>query len=220
MSNADNKNLDHLISKLSGEGPRKPLAAPAIRILPWLGVALAYLLIASVMKGFRYDLDDKLVNPFFWTEIALLAATGISAAFAAAYLSEPDVHGKPNMRFLPLFFFIPLTAYIVFQQWMPEFTGANLMHAINHAAWHCAGFIFVFSVPPGVLLFWMMRKAATVRVYWAAGMATLSVTSFAYLVMRFVEPTDDAMHLLLWHALPALLVALTGIALGRLALRW
>ncbi len=214
------KDHSELISRLAAEGAKPAMSPPGRRVMAWLGVIVVYLAGLSAFKGMRPDLPEKLDNPFFWVEILLLLGTAISAALAAGWLALPDVGGRPRIRFVPLLFLVPLGGYVLFQQLMPELTGAKFIEEFGHTSWHCIWHLALFSIPPGILLFWLVKKGAPTKVQWAGGMVTLSVAALGYLVMRFVEPTDDALHLLVWHTIPLAAFCGLGICLGRLRLRW
>lgn len=49
-------------------------------------------------------------------------------------------------------------------------------------------------------------------------MATLSVTALGYMRMRLIEQNDNPAYLIVWHALPIMLMCAAGMIIGKFAL--
>ncbi|PJB73582.1 MAG: hypothetical protein CO093_00365 [Alphaproteobacteria bacterium CG_4_9_14_3_um_filter_47_13] len=142
-------NTEQLIDKLVAEGAQKPLPHPMKQAMFWLAGTMVWLAALSGYNGFRADMADKLADPFYVAELALL-----------------------------------------------------------------------FGTPPGIAMFLIVRKGAPIQCCWAGSMATWSVTAFGYLCMRLIEQNDNPAHLIVWHALPIVLMCVAGMMMGKYALRW
>ena len=208
-----------LIHNFVEEGPARPLKHPLFQALLWMSGLLMYLLVFIYFDGFRPNLMEKLQNPGFIFELLVLCLLGGTASLAAFCLSRPDSFQMPWVKYLPLtlVFVWALTAFIGAGD---EIAIRNLLHSMTLGQFDCPYHILLFSCVPGIVIFVLIRMGAAIHYYWAGFMATLSVTSLAYLFMRLVEDNDNPAHLIVWHALPIILMCLIGMYAGRYALKW
>jgi hypothetical protein len=208
-----------LISQFVDEGAARPLKHPLYQALLWMTGLILYLIVFMFFDGFRPNLMEKLQDLGFIIELLVLCLLGGSASFAAFCLSRPDSFQMSWVNYLPipLVFIWMLTAFIGAGD---EIAIRNLLHSITLGQFDCPWHILFFSSVPGIVMFVLIRMGASIRYYWAGFMATLSVTSLAYLFMRFVEDNDNPAHLIVWHALPIFLMCLVGMYAGRYALKW
>ncbi len=211
-------NTDQLIDKLVAEGAPKPLPHPIKQILYWALGALVYLAAFCLFFGFRDDIAVKLAEPLYIAELVLMSLAALSAACAAVYLSRPDCGQMPWIKYVP-FGFVVLWAAVAFLGFR-DFGGLQIADIANQYNIDCPLTIFLFSLPPGIAMFILIRKGAPMQLCWAGIMATLSVTAFAYVGMRLVEMTDNPVHLLFWHALPVMIMSIAGMLAGKYTLRW
>ena len=211
-------NTDQLIDKLAAEGAQKPLPHPIKQILFWTLGALVYLAAFCLFLGFRDDIAVKLAEPLYIAELILMSLAALSAACAAVYLSRPDCGQMPWIKYVP-FGFVVLWAAVAFLGFK-NFGGLQIVDIANQYNIDCPLTIFLFSLPPGIVMFLLIRKGAPMQLCWAGIMATLSVTAFAYVGMRLVEMTDNPVHLLFWHALPVMIMSIAGMLAGKYTLRW
>lgn len=212
-------NTEQFISKMIDEGARKPLPHPIHQTKMWLLGTFVYLGVLALFIGIRGDIADQLSNVFIDLELVLLLGMAVSAAMAAFCLSRPDGHQKPWIKHVP-FGFLVAWAITFFAGSAGDLQFADILHSMTLNQFACPWHIAVLSIPPGIAMFLVLRKGVTIRCCWAGTMATLSVTAFAYMLMRLVEQNDDPAHLLVWHALPILLLCIAGMMIGKLALRW
>jgi len=210
---------EDLIQQLVNEGPQKPMPHPMRQTMVWLLGMLVYLILITMYIGFRPDINQKLGEISYTFEFILLLGLGITSALSAFCLSRPDGHQMPWLKFVP-FGFLLVWIITAFSGMSEQINLENLAHsmALNH--FDCPSYIAIFSIPPGMALFFLVRMGVTTQCYWAGSMATLSVTSFGYLLMRLIEPNDNPAHLIVWHALPIMLICMLGMIIGRLVLKW
>ena len=210
---------EQLIQSMLDEGPRKPLPHPMKQTMYWLVGTLVYLGLFTGYMGFRGDIAVKLSQPTYLIELVLLFGLGVSSALAAFCLSRPDGHQMPWLKFVPLGFVLAW-AVTAFSGPAAATNMADLFHSMTLGRFDCVWHILLFSALPGIALFVIARKGSTIQCCWAGTMATLSATSFGYLVMRLLEQNDNPAHLIIWHALPIMLMCLVGMLLGKFALKW
>lgn len=209
---------NQLIDALVIEGAQRPLPSPMKQALVWLAGALLYVTALTAFNGVRSDIADKLDSPIFMLELVLLFATASSAALAALYLSRPDGHQMPWLRYVPIGF-AALWAATAFAG-APEVSLVDILQSLTAGQFDCPWNILMLSAPPGVVIFFIIHKGATIRCCWAGGMAALGATSLGYLWMRVIEQNDGMAHLIVWHALPILLMCIVGMMAGQMVLRW
>lgn len=212
-------NTDDIIHQITDEGASRPLLHPAQQSVLWLVGISFYLLIFLFFDGFRSDVMDKLNSIEFLGELFMLFIIGISATFSAFCLSRPDDFQMPWIKYLP-FPLLLIWAVYVFSNAGEHLQLNNLINSVALVEIHCPIHIVGFSAIPAIVIFFLVRMGAAIRYYWAGIMSTLSVTAFAYLFMRLVESNDNPAHLLIWHALPILIMCVIGMLIGKKTLRW
>ena len=211
-------NMDRFINRLVAEGAQKPLPHPFKQALFWLGGTIAYLTVLSVYGGFRTDIIIRIGDPYYVLELALLFGVAASASFAALCLSRPDAYQMPFIKY-GSFGFLALWA-VAAAAGAEGLSWDNVLHAMTLGQFDCVWHITLFSVPPAIAIFMIVCRGATIQCCWAGSMATVAVTSFAYLCMRLVEQNDNPAHLVVWHALPIVLMCVLGMLAGMYLLRW
>ncbi|KAA3640479.1 MAG: DUF1109 domain-containing protein [Proteobacteria bacterium] len=210
---------ENLIQKLIDEGPQKPMPHPIKQTTYWLLGMMFYLLIFSGFAGLRADITEKFLSLHFVIELILIVTIGIFSALSAFCLARPDGQQLPGLKIVP-FALIVMWLLLTFSSSGDLVNGQNLVHSISLRQFDCPLHIALFSLPPGIALFLFVRMGATTQFYWAGSMATLSVTSFGYLLMRLIEPNDNLAHLIIWHILPIMVICLFGMIIGKLILKW
>jgi hypothetical protein len=211
------KPIDALVANMVAEGAKKPLPHPLKQMGFWLTGVMVYLVTVSAYGGFRTDIGQKLTEPSYLLELVLLFLMALFAGFAALCLSRPDGRQMPWVRYIP-FVFLILWSVTAFAGG-GDMRWTTLCYTMTLGQFDCFWHILLFSVPSGLAMFLIVRKGAPVECCWAGMMATWSVTSFGYLFMRLVETTDNAPHLIVWHALPIVATCMAGMIAGKYALR-
>ncbi len=208
-------NTETLIEKLSAEPSRvKPASifsiagAWAIGLIIYLGIMIACF-------GLRDDLAIKMSGLLFSAELGLLALLIITSAFSALLLSYPDIHQKPLLAFSPAPVFLLFVA-VLFMEWMADTPPAPLP---AHSK-ECLICISGLALLPAAFHLYRMRKLAGIHYKLSGSIALLSAFSIGAFILRLSEKTDSITHILEWHYLPMLGVALIGVLIGRLVLKW
>ena len=209
---------DKLIESMVAEGARKPLPHPVKQTIYWFGGTMVWLTVVSGYNGLRPDLTEKLANPLFMLELTLLSVMALAAAFAALCLSRPDAHQMPWVKYPP-FAILALWAISTFAG-TGQMTWPGLFEALANSSFDCVWHMLLLSVLPGIAMFLTIKKGAPIQCCWAGTMATWSVTAFAFLCIRVGEANDNLLHLMVWHALPILMMCMAGMMAGKYFLRW
>lgn len=210
---------NELIQQISGEGASKPLWHPLQQSMLWVAGLIVYLFLFLLFDGFRIDIAEKLGSYEFLIELVLLSIVGISASFAAFCLARPDDFQLPWVKYFPVLLSLVWGIY-AFSSAGDNLQLRNLINSVALVEVHCPIHIVAFSAIPAIVIFILVRMGAAIRIYWAGIMSVLSVTAFAYLFMRLVENNDNPAHLIVWHAIPILVLCLIGMYAGKKTLRW
>ncbi|TAL28634.1 MAG: DUF1109 domain-containing protein [Alphaproteobacteria bacterium] len=202
-----------LIEKLSKDvKPVRPLPRAGFRALSlslW-SLALALLILEQVHAP-RSDLAATFHSPVYLAQGFVMMIAGLLAAFAAFKLSIPDTRLRPSV-------ISSLASATLLWGLLIVIELFKAPAELPAAAPSCfIGLTIGMSAPLALGLVMMMRSAPVWR-GWAGYAMVLSVGSFTALVMRFICPDDSPGHLLVWHFLPVLALALPGVLLGRILL--
>lgn len=202
-----------MIHELAKQGqPVKRVGPPIARFCRWAAVASLCVAVGVAVFGFRADLESVSRSPIFLLQAALTLALGALSALSAFILSVPD-KAKPWLNVVPLatlgLWAVVLLAMLVLGD------GAKAGFGVT-----CVRDILVLGLPPGALLYFMLRRAAPLKVGMVGVLAALGVAALGALGTQFICRNDDPLHILVWHYVPVLILGVIGIWLGRLLFRW
>ncbi len=206
---------DNLIASLRDD---MTLAKPVVRPLRLFGQWMLWSLLSiSFMVYFskiRPDLPVQMHDVTFIAEIALLAAMMVLSAISAILLSYPDRYQKHWLVWLPLLPVVLFVALLVYEcMTMPlmfSFLGGG----------ECTICICLYSSVPAFVLMRLLRKQATTAPLATGMVALLAASSMACLAIRLVEENSSIGHLIVWHYIPLVALALLGVLLGKKMLKW
>ena len=206
------KDTEALIQRLSRE-PRgvPPLPAPERFMAELLLICLMCGLLWQSCLGWRPDLLSAWANSGLKAELISLFALLLSSLMAGVLSMYPDGHQWPRMTPWP---------YVLGGTWL-TFSALS-----GDAAWswsdaldlqglRCSAILAAVSFIPSA---WMMRRlgqGAVVQPGQAGAWASLTGLALGGLVVRLHESNDATAHVMIWHDLPALLLAMAGAWLGR-----
>jgi hypothetical protein len=211
-------NTDELIATLAADaGPVRPLAHPMRRLGRWLLLAVPLVGAAVLAFGLSGDLASALADPRFGLTAALAGVTAAAAAAAALVLAVPGAERGPAGRSLPLALLAAwcaaMLALVARQGWV--MTGS--------LAWPwtlCIAKVALMAAPPAGGLFVMVRRAAPLRLAWAAGLSGVAALSLGAFGVQFVCSNWHAGHLLLTHYAPVVVIGALVPFVGRRWLEW
>ena len=179
---------ERLIERLVAEArPVRRLRPPTLRAALWL---LAVTAIASVAVLWFSDLavfDRRMQDPKLALELTATLLTGIAAVIAAFHLSLPD--RSPAWALLPLPFlaaWIATSGYSCYRHWIsfgPD--GWELGESAQ-----CFRFILAASVPLGISLLLLLRRAVPLTPVRVAAVGGLGVAAIAAFLLQFFHPFD------------------------------
>lgn len=202
---------DELIDSLAGGlVPVRRLRSPIVRALGWIALGTLVVAVLAVLRGLRPDLGIQLHDPAFLGELAGAWLTGATATLAAFELSLPD--RRKTWLLLPL----PSTAL-----WLCGFAGDCLAHWVAIPAGapvvadsaRCLETIVMASVPLGIVLCLMLRRAKPLRPAGPAWIGGLAVAGFADTAHLLIHVIEASLLVLVVNLVPvALIVTLGGLA--------
>ncbi|MBI5891472.1 MAG: DUF1109 domain-containing protein [Nitrosomonadales bacterium] len=209
-------NIEQLVATLSKDAKAvNPAPRPWLLGLKWLAVAAAYLLVALLITGPRPDWALQLLNPWFVAEVMLLLGILVSTAFSAAILSFPDLHQQRRAAFAPVWIFALFALALILSLYADNPPSPLPVHSFE-----CTLSIFAFSLLPSAGIFYAMRQFASTHLHLSGIVAVLFAFSTGALWLRLHEQTDSIIHLVEWHYLPMIAVAVLGWWLGKVLLKW
>jgi hypothetical protein len=209
-------NIEQLVASLSKDAQAvKPAPRPGLLGLKWIGVAAVYLIVSLTISGLRPDWALQLHKPWFDAEIVLLLGILVSTGFSAAILSFPDLHQQGRTAFAPVWIFA-LFALVMLFSWLAD----NPPSPLPVHSFECTISILLFSLLPSAGIFYAMRQFASTHLQLSGIVAVLFAFSTGALWLRLHEQTDSIIHLVEWHYLPMIAVALLGWWLGNRVLKW
>ena len=207
---------EKLIASIVHEAtPIKSATHPFVLSAKWLAGMVAYVGLYLMVVGVRPDLLLKFQAPLFVGETGLLAGIVVATCLSAALLSFPDVHQKRLLAFAPVVMSM-LFVWVLCMAWYAD-------NPATHPPVHnmkCTISIALLALLPAVWMFYTMRGFASTHPYSAGSVALLAAFGIGALSLRLAEPTDSIMHVMLWHYLPMLSVAILGLWLGKKFLKW
>jgi len=191
--------------------PVKTVGHPMSRFAVWAAVALVWIAASVTAVGVRTDLAAAARAPAFAWSLGAPLLLAVAASLAAFGASVPGHQGR----------WWSLMAAAAGGAWLLLVGGGALAgdHGAVGAGARCLRNLVAFSLPPGLLLYLMLRRAAPLDRGTVGILAALGVSALAQVGTRFVCHNDGALHALVWHCSFVLLLGGAGILLGRALFR-
>ncbi len=204
---------EQLISRLVRDTrPVSRSSRPLVHFGKWSAVGVLYLAAGVLMIGARDDVAAKWRESWFIVHTLIVFGVAVLAATAAFKVSIPDRQQR----------FLVSSSAIALAVWLAWIVGALITGSEPHAGygWKCLRNILVLAAPLGVLMYYMIGKAAPLRTGTAGWLGALSAAAAADLATRFICRNDHALHAVIWHFIPVLVLGCIGVVLGRVVFRW
>ncbi|GJE62144.1 NrsF family protein [Methylobacterium trifolii] len=202
--------VDDLVGRLE---PVRPLPAPALRTLAWIGAVLLLGLILMPMVD-MHGLHTRLGT--LDLRLAALGAvlTAVTAAFAAFATSVPGRSvAWALLPAAPAALWVGASGLGCLRGWLAP--GTNL--AGTHEMEGCFAFLVSVSLPLSALLVLMLRRACPLRPNLTAALGGLAAAAAAASLLVPFHPHDATATDLAIHAVTVLgVIGLNGLAGGRL----
>ncbi|MDR3391410.1 MAG: DUF1109 domain-containing protein [Sulfuriferula sp.] len=205
----------HIASLVADAGQVQSASSPLRLWLKWMGVAVVYIVVSLLFLGVRPDLPAALHNGLFVAEMLLLVAIVATTALSATLLAFPDMYQHSRLVLAPIAMFVLFVA-VIFLAWQADNPPAPPpVHSFE-----CSLTIAVLALLPAAWMFYSMRRLASTHRRAAGAVVMLSAFSIGAITLRLSEQTNSIMHVIEWHYLPMIAVALLGVWLGKMLLKW
>ena len=199
---------DRVIAELTaGLEPVRRLWSPARRLALWLALGTGVGL-GLVAGATRPDLRLQLAQPRFLLEIATLLILTIGIAHRALAAAVPGAETPRTDRVIAA----ALVVVIAILAGLP--VDATAFGAIGLQAWGCAQRTLLLASLPWLGLLVAQRRGAPLRPRASAITAAAAGFALAFGFMRLACGMDEALHLVVWHACPALIGLACSMTLG------
>jgi hypothetical protein len=189
--------------------PVRRLRPPSLRAALWLLAVAAVAAAAILLFADLAIVAVRLHDPKLVIEMIATLLTGIAAVVAAFHLSLPD--RSPAWAALPLPFlaaWIASSGYACYRHWISFGAGG---WELGDSA-HCLRFILAISLPLGISLLLLLRRAAPLTPVRVAAIGGLGTAAIAAFVLQFFHPFDvTVMDLAVHLGAVALVVAVASL---------
>jgi len=205
---------ERLIERLAAEAePVRRLRPPGLRAALWLLAVAALAAIAIAAFADLHVFAQRARDPKLVADMIATVVTGIAAVLAAFELSLPDRRAAWALLPLPpLAAWIATSGYNCYRHWItfgPD--GWELGEST-----HCFRFILSVSVPLGLTLWLLLRRANPLAPVRVAAVGGLGIAALAATLLQFFHPFDVTLMDLSVHAVAIAIV----IAVSSLWARW
>ena len=179
---------EHVIERLVADAqPVRRLRPPTRRAALWLLAVAAIAAGAILVFSDLGVMADRLRDPKLQVEMVATLLTGIAAVVASFHLSLPD--RSPAWALLPLPFlavWIASSGYACWRHWISFGPGG---FELGESA-HCLRFMLAISIPLGVSLLLLLRRAAPLTPVRVAAIGGLGIGGIAAFILQFFHPFD------------------------------
>ena len=204
---------DELIVALARAAhPVRPLPRPSLRLARWTAAIVPVTALAAVVIGLRADVSSAITEPaFIGIAVATLATALISAA-SVLVLSIPGAERSIVQRAVPL----SMCGLWALALGVLLARGGDPLQRLLvwPLHWLCVIEITALGIVPALALFTMLRRAAPLRRYWSAALATLASVAIGAAATQFICPLDDPAHQLVGHVVPVAVLSVLGALAG------
>jgi hypothetical protein len=179
---------EQVIERLVADArPVRRLRPPMLRAALWLLAVAAIAAGAILLFADLGVMAERLRDPKLQVEMVATLLTGIAAVLAAFHLSLPD--RSPAWALLPLPFFalwIASSGYSCWRHWISFGPGG---FELGESA-HCLRFMLAISIPLGLSLVLLLRRALPLTPVRVAVVGGLGIGAIAAFVLQFFHPFD------------------------------
>jgi hypothetical protein len=202
-----------LLDRLARDLPPAPPAPSAeVRAVAW-GSVSALILGAALMIAPH----GPLVSP--WLSFAALAGLSLVSAWAALESARPGSEPSGLHQFWRWLLAADFVGVLLWQALASDDPG-RFAPLGEWAGLHCTVTAIGLGLLPGLALAWLIRREAPTEPGKTGRLLGLAMAAAGAAALAFCCRDGRAMHVLLWHGLPLVLVAVLGWAAGRRILRW
>ena len=203
--------VDRIVLQLT---PVRRLWPPAVRLACWI-LLQAGVLLVLIYHYHRPDIAQKLHDPWYLLGLASFAGAGSLAASLALRLAIPGQETS-TLEILLLPAFVLAGALLLLHD--PADPHVQLAKFISSGLF-CVKWMSIYATAPWIALLWAAKRGAPTARRAEGALVGAAAFMFTFALMRIDCPSDEALHLLTWHLLPALIGVALSAGLGTLLLR-
>ena len=160
------------------------------------------ILAAVAITGIRNDLQIMMATPRYVFELFLLTTLAISSLVAVFALSIPSLSKAKATQVASISFGAWLVVLILF--FVKE------KNPIMGWSFSCVEEIFITSLAPALVLFLLVKNIHFTQSSAVGWFMLLSSAAFGAIATHLCCPASNAEHILIWHALPVLMIGFAG----------
>lgn len=163
------------------------------------------------ITGIRADIQNIALTTSFITQSITLLLLGILSTLSAMQMSIPSLKKNVSQKIVvsTLLFWTVTIVYLLLNSNSP-FAGWGFS---------CASEIVINSIIPSAAIFFFTRKSAILDRLSVGWLALTAGAAYAALATQLSCGMSDPFHLLIWHALPVIVVGFVGIVIGKLFIK-
>ncbi len=208
-----------VIAQLSENfAPTRPLYSTSKRLL-LVGVCVVVWLAGGIgIFKLRSDIAAILNSPQFLVPTILLLALALFGAWTTLRSVSPG-EGTNRLERLVVGLSVALLAWLVPTAIIAVARGNLYAHGVVGGS-TCLLAVLTLGAAPGILLLYLVNRGAALRSSRSSGLALLTAGSSGALGLQFICPNGHGIHILLWHFLPLVALALSGMLLGQTIFSW
>jgi hypothetical protein len=200
-----------LVGRLAAElKPAHPLWPVGVRLGLWIVLEVGVL--TWVATHTSNDFVQKLKQPVYAIEVLFFTAAAVILAALALRSAIPGRALRASEATLAAVLVIAGTLLIAAVE---PLDAATPLGGFVLVGLPCAYGIGIFAALPLLLLWWMVRRGASMSGGLSGLLAGAGASFYSFAMLRLKCPIDEPVHILAWHLLPALaLTALSTLAGG------
>jgi len=198
-------------------GPIRPLAAPWVRAMTWLGIAGPAVVVMAIAMLPQSDLVSKFSTPRYLGEEVFALATGVLAAIAAFASVVPGSNRKLLvLPLVPLFFWLGGLAQSGMRDWMQlEASGFSFQ-----LEWFCLPAIAMVGAVPAVAMAIMLRRGAPLTPRVSVALGGLAAAGLGNVGVCLSHREFSGVLVLVWHVSAMFLLSGLAASVARYLLNW
>ena len=208
---------EQLISQLQEDATSKAVFLPFKSWMLWSFVPMAMMILRFFLWQKQSPDLTKNFDLYFFQESLLLALLFVFIPYLTFKRSVPGFKNSKLTLFTAALFASWLLL-LVFRATAPDLQETHSVLFLKGMA--CSYEIFLMSLIPLVVIFFILKRGASVHPIRSGIMAAASATMMGTLVLQVLCQSPSSVHVLAFHFGAVLLVSTIGAFLGTIFLRW
>ena len=192
--------------------PVAPLTAPGVRAWQWGLLTAVSGGLAVAAFGLRPDIAGAVGTLNFQAHTMFLGLLTVLAGGATLVLAIPGERLLQARRLAPLALAMALGAWLVVE--LASAVARTSTAWAMDSGWGCVAKAMTIAAVPGVALVVMVGRGATTDARSAVVFAALATAGVGALGVELACPKTEAMHLLVWHFGPLVVLPVVAALVG------